>query len=329
MNNLLHIRENNHPPSSDHPLVSIGMPIFNAENYLRKALDGILSQTFSNFELIISDNASTDATEAICREYASQDNRIKYYRNETNLGASRNFNRVFELSQGKYFKWASHDDVCAPEYIEQCIDVLERQPYIVLCYPKANTIDEQGKITGTYTENLNIRSSKPHERLHQLLETYGWYHATQAFGLMRTSALKMTLLIGNYPHADRVLLAELALLGEFYEVPEYLFYRRVHPQISQRANPTDASFAVWFDPKNKGKIILPRWRRYFEYCRAVGRTRLSWYEQVRCYLEIMRRLLLSPGMLRRFTGIVEDFMKATILFVRGLLGRRQEQRKAI
>jgi glycosyltransferase involved in cell wall biosynthesis len=286
-------------------------------------------QTFSNFELIISDNASSDATEAICREYPNKDSRIKYYRNETNLGASRNFSRVFELSQGKYFKWASHDDVSAPEYIEQCIDVLERQPYVVLCYPKANTIDEQGKITGTYSENLNIRSSKPHERLHQLLETYGWYHATQAYGLMRSSVLKKTLLLGNYPHADRVMLAELALLGEFYEVPEYLFNRRVHPKVAQIANNTYESLAIWFDSKNKGKIILPRWRCYFEYCRAVQRAQLSWYEQIRCYLEIMRRLLLSPGLLTRLTGIVEDFMKATILFRQRLFGRRQEQSKAV
>ncbi|HBB35053.1 MAG TPA: hypothetical protein DDZ80_27280 [Cyanobacteria bacterium UBA8803] len=117
--------------------------------------------------------------------------------------------------------------------------------------------------TFTNTENLNISSPQPHERLYQLLQTYGWYHGTQIFGLMRTSTLTKTLLIGNYAHADRVLLAELALLGEFCEVPEFLFSRRVHPKISQRANPTDESFAMWFDPKNIGKIMLPRWRRYF------------------------------------------------------------------
>lgn len=304
--------------------VSIGMPVFNGEKYLRKALDSLLSQTFPDFELIISDNASTDATEEICREYASKDSRIKYYRNETNLGAAKNFNRLVELSQGKYFKWASHDDVHAPEYLERCIEVLERNPSVVLCYPKANEIDEQGQFTSVYTENLTIHSSKPHERLHQLLETYGWYHATQAYGLMRADSLKKTLLLGNYPHADRVLLAELAILGEFYEVPEFLFNRRVHAQVAQIANPTYESLAVWFDSKNKNKILLPRWRRYFEFCRAVQRAELNPYEQLCCYLQIMRRLLLSPGLITRLSGIIEDLLKAAGRFV---LGMWQKQTK--
>jgi len=129
---------------NDKPSVSIGMPIYNAEKFLRQALDALLGQTFGDFELIISDNGSTDGSEAICREYASKDSRIKYYKNETNLGAAKNFNRVFELSRGEYFKWASHDDICDPEYLERCVELLDRNPAVVLCYPKANTIDEQG-----------------------------------------------------------------------------------------------------------------------------------------------------------------------------------------
>ena len=93
----------------DVPLVSIGMPVFNGEDYVEAALDSILTQTFTNFELIISDNASTDRTEEICNDFADSDDRIRYYRQEKNLGAAANFNRVFELSSGKYFKWAAHD----------------------------------------------------------------------------------------------------------------------------------------------------------------------------------------------------------------------------
>ena len=291
------------------PLISIGLPVYNGENFLKEALDSILAQTFTDFELIISDNASTDKTEEICREYAAKDKRIRYYRNEYNLGAANNYNRVFKLSSGKYFKWAAHDDVCAPDYLKKCVTLLEQDPSIVLCYPKANLIDKEGRDIGVYTENLNINSFKPHERLYQLLETYGWYHGTQAFGLMRTSALQKTLLIGNYAHADRVLLAELAILGKFFEVPECLFYRRRHPQISQMANPTDESFSVWFDPKNKEKITLPKWRRYFEYCKIVQRAQLNWFEKIFCYIQILKRLFISPGLSVRIKGIVEELSK--------------------
>ena len=96
--------------------VSIGMPVFNGEKYLRESIESILDQTYQNFELIISDNASTDRTQEICLEYARKDNRISYYRNDKNLGGPRNYNRVFELSSAEYFKWAAYDDVLAPEF---------------------------------------------------------------------------------------------------------------------------------------------------------------------------------------------------------------------
>ena len=106
------------------PRVSIGIPVYNGGRFIKEAIDSILAQTFEDFELILSDNASTDETEEICKEYATLDRRIRYYRNEENLGAAKNYNRVFELSNGEYFKWASHDDLCAPEYLERCIAAL-------------------------------------------------------------------------------------------------------------------------------------------------------------------------------------------------------------
>ena len=103
--------------TADRPRVSIGLPVYNGENFLEFALDSILGQTFQDFELIISDNASTDATESICRRYAAKDSRIRYYRNPNNQGAAQNYNRVFALARGEYFKWAAHDDVCKPNYL--------------------------------------------------------------------------------------------------------------------------------------------------------------------------------------------------------------------
>jgi glycosyltransferase involved in cell wall biosynthesis len=292
--------------------VSIGMPVYNAESFICEALDSILGQTYQDFELIISDNASTDKTEEICQAYAAKDQRIRYYRNAANIGGAGNFNRVLELSNGEYFRWASYDDVCAPSYLEKCVETLDREPTVVLCYSQATTIDEQGNNQGVYTENLNLRSLVPHQRFHQFLETFGWYHATQIYGLMRMDVLRKTRGLGNYPQADRVLLSEISLLGEFAEIPEFLFQRRVHAQTAQIANNTYESLAVWFDPKNQGKRIMPRWRRYFDYFQAVRRTNLPIVEQALCYLQIVRRLVVSPGFTTRIQGILEDAAKAAL-----------------
>ena len=272
---------------SDHkPRVSIGLPVFNGENYLEKALDSILAQTYSDFELIISDNASTDRTEEICRAYAAKDERVRYFRNETNLGAAKNFNRVFELSSGEYFKWATHDDLCAPEYLERCVEILDREPDVVLCYPKTTIIDEHGEFVENYFDGFNFRSPKPHERFRDFLFAPGF--CTPLVGLIRASILKRTPLIGNYPSSDRVLLGRLVLLGPFYEVPERLFFRRDHPQRSARAYPDLDERLAWFDPARRGQIQLPSWRWFFEYLLAVRRVRMSWYEKLCCYVQMGR-----------------------------------------
>ena len=118
------------------PKVSIGLPVYNGEPFLSETIDAILAQTFKDFELIICDNASTDDTERICRRYAARDKRISYYRQHHNIGAAGNFNRVFNLSSGEYFKWAAHDDLIAPEYLARCVEILERDRSVVLCHSR-------------------------------------------------------------------------------------------------------------------------------------------------------------------------------------------------
>ena len=270
--------------------VSIGLPVFNGDKYLEEALDSILSQTYPDFELIISDNASTDRTQEICRAYAMKDQRIRYYRNASNLGAAQNFNRVFELSSGEYFKWASHDDLCASEYLERCAGILDRRSDVVLCYPKTTIIDRDGEFVEEYFDGFHLDSPKPHVRFRNLFRAPGL--CNPVFGLIRASALRRTRLVGSYASSDRVLLGELALSGQFYEVPEFLFLRRGHPQRSLAANVTDSDIAAWFDPSTRGQILLPRWRRLLEYLRAVRRAPLSWSERMRCYAQIGRLALL-------------------------------------
>lgn len=274
------------------PRVSIGLPVYNGERFLRETLDAILAQTFEDFELIISDNASTDNTAEICQEYVAKDKRIRYFCNAENLGAARNYNRTFELARGKYFKWAACDDLIAPEYLEQCVEVLEKFPSVILCYSREVAIDEQGKQIRTKgSDILNFCSSKPSERFakhHQLWFERGYFPANAVFGLIRTNVLQKTRLIGNYVWSELSLLNELILLGEFYEIPQYLFFFRCHSKTSRAKRQTYGweELAVWFDPENRDKIVLPEWGLFVQQLISIQRVKMSWSEKVSCFLQV-------------------------------------------
>ena len=280
--------------------VSIGLPVHNGEPFLEETLDAILAQTYGDFELIISDNASTDATAQICCQYAIEDRRIRYYRMERNIGASRNFNRVFQLSSGQYFKWVAHDDLHAPSYLTRCVEVLDCDRSVVLCHSQVQIIDEGGKFLQDYNIKLNTDSVDPVIRFRELLRQHLCY---PIFGLMRASTLKNTSLMGNYGHADGVLLASIALQGRFHEIPEPLFFSRKHPQqsmsmffpgylslasgnVSPHKLPNYYAYAVWFDPTKKGQTIFPHWRIFWEYFLCIGRSRISMTERINCYFSM-------------------------------------------
>ena len=269
--------------SKDKPRVSIGVPVFNGEKYLAVALDSLLAQTYSDFELIISDNASTDGTQEICRTYAARDCRIRFFRNKINLGAAKNFNRTFELSSGEYFKWAAHDDLCAPEYLERCVEVLDRKLSVLVCHTKTIYIDENGEEYGVYDDQLDLHSLRPYKRYHDYF--FRPYKRCNAiFGVIRANELKKTPLIGCYFGSDQVLLGELTLRGEVYRVPEPLFLRRDHLQQPWRRHPTRQSHEAWFDPTRATKITLPHWRLLFEHFMCIKRVPLSWNERKWCYI---------------------------------------------
>lgn len=286
--------------------VSLALPVFNGERYLEQAIESLLTQTFTDFELIICDNASTDGTEAICRRYAALDDRIHYHRNDENLGAARNYNLGFHLSSGEYFRWAAHDDICAPECLERCVAVLDAQPPVVLCYTKTQVIDEEGRVVGSHDEGLALLESDPVLRHRAFHERFG--HTTWCdpiFGLMRRDALSRTRLHGNYNSADLILLEELALLGKIYEVPAYLFSRRIHPGISTRANPTPEAIAEWFDPANRGRIVSPMWTLARQHFLAVKNAPLSTRAKIGCYWQTTRWLIShARGLMLETWGVV-------------------------
>jgi glycosyltransferase involved in cell wall biosynthesis len=260
------------------PEVSIGMPVYNGEKYIEKAIESILNQTFEDFELIISDNNSSDSTKDICMKYVEKDPRIKYFYNKTNIGAAKNFNRVFQLSQGELFRWHSADDLCAPTLIEKCKQVLDNCPEAVLCSVGTVLIDSTDNIICHYEDELDICDPNPSRRLFNLNLKLGLCNAQ--YGLMRSSVLCKTMLEGDYPGSDVVFLAELILYGYFMKVPEYLFFRRMHSEASSNLKSPEEQQIFW-DPNKQRHHYYREWKHLFEYMKLVLRTPLSTWERLR------------------------------------------------
>ena len=276
--------------------VSIGLPVYNGERYISETIESILRQTFTDFELIICDNASKDDTGRICKEFARQDSRIRYYRNSQNIGAGPNFNRTFHLSSGKYFKWAAHDDLCAPEYLQECVKVLERFPSVVLCHSDVQWIDADGNFMCNYDPNLDeVDSPFPSRRFRSLILSTHW--CIDIFGLMRRDVLSMTPLIASYIASDRSLLVELALRGSFYRIPQVLFFSRDHPERSIRTF-TLHERGKWWDPSLAQRIPLPNFRLLIEYVRSIHRVSLPIKDRFGCYMALLPWISLFRGHLR-------------------------------
>lgn len=238
------------------PLVTIGLPTYNGSKYLPATLDALLAQDLEDFELVISDNGSTDATAAIAAEAAGADRRVRYERSATNRGAAWNYNRVLALARGRYFKWAADDDLCEPSFLSRCVEILEASPAAVVAYPQTLIIGPGGETVGPLEDgDLDLRADDPVERLRQLLDHRVEWHPV--FGVIRTDVLRLTLGISTLHLSDVALLAELSLLGQFHQVPERLFLRRYHDERSIAANPTFEAYAAWYDPDRKGRPVLP------------------------------------------------------------------------
>jgi len=283
------------------PRLSIGLPVYNGENFLREALDSILAQSFTDFELIVADNASTDGTQQICEAHAARDHRIRYYRNRANIGAAKNFNRVFALSSGEYFKWAAHDDILAPDFLLKCIQVLDSDPGVVLCYARTKIIDAGGQFLYNDNARLEVESAKPQHRFHDLVVRR--HSCFAIFGVMRSEVLKRTPLIGAYTASDRILLGGIALYGRFHEIPEYLFCNRNHAQRSIKAYDYRARTA-WFDPQKAGTIVFLIWRHLLEYCRLIKTAPLGRGERWQCSFVMVKWLRLN------WKGLIYDFFAA-------------------
>ena len=267
------------------PRISVGMPVYNGEPYLSEAIASILCQTMTDFELIISDNASTDGTEDICRRFAREDGRIRYTRNTENIGAAGNYNKVFDLAGGRYFRWANADDLFEPQLHEKCIDVLENNPSAVLAYGKTKLIDDAGRVLRNYEDNLDLRQERASDRFLDFFQRVGLTNVI--YGLMRSDAMRKTNLFGDgtIPAVDTRFMAELTLQGQFVEIPQVLFYRRIHDASSSADRADNEKQQNFWKPKGFG-FQLPKSRLYLSYLKSIWKAPMSFWEKLRLFLLI-------------------------------------------
>jgi len=267
------------------PTLSIGLPVYNGERFLKQALDSLLAQTYSDFELIISDNASTDRTEEICRDYVVKDPRVRYSRNTKNIGVGSNFNRVFELSIGEYFKWASADDLCEPEHLSRCLSVLKNDKAVVLVCSKTRFVDEVGRTLNLTDPGWNLQIESAHDRLRYVIGAGHWVNPH--YGVIRATALAKTRLMPSYPGGDYRLLAELSLLGKFVEIPEYLFVRRVHPGASSQ-NVTKITWTIEYHTGSRSIVCFPFWYLSFDYLITILKSKLVLSQKASLFAAVLR-----------------------------------------
>jgi glycosyltransferase involved in cell wall biosynthesis len=306
------------------PRVSIGLPVYNGEAFLEEAISSILSQSFRDFELIISDNASTDRTEAICRRFAAQDRRIRYSRNSRNIGGMSNANLTFSKARGVYFRLAAADDVCAPTLVERLVRELDGAPEVAVCVSATIQINATGNVLPRFNAGVDdhgVRyaseglAARPHDRFRQIISTRHPCDAT--YGLIRSDVLRDTYLLQDFTASDYVLLAELAVRGPFRLVPEPLFFKRWHDGNEYR---DWRGRMAWSRPTlfTTGRPSFPNWLMLAGLIRAVRRAPLERTERLRCLASVGRWAI------RRSRGLAWDVAFAGIMLLHSSDWRRAQ-----
>jgi len=217
----------------DAPTVSVGVPVYNGEVYLEQTIEALLDQTYTDFELIVCDNASTDRTREIVEKFTARDDRVRYVRNPTNIGLARNFNRAFQLSRGRYFRWAMADDLVDRTNLADCVAALDADPEAVMAVPSWDLIDAAGQPAAGGRQMASFDwDADPSRRMRQFIDMINGPGSIAVLaylsGLVRTEAVWATDQLGSYPCSDHVLLGQLLLRGRFLEVPQRSLHVRLH-----------------------------------------------------------------------------------------------------
>jgi len=307
---------------STEPRLTIGLPVYNGEKYVAESLEALLGQTFADFELIISDNASTDGTGDICRRYVKQDSRIRYFRQPRNIGIAPNVNFIIGQAKGELYKEASHDDLYASNLLESCIEALDENPDVVLAHSWTAKVDDSGGLTEAYEYPLKTAAPQAPERFRSMLFDSG---GDDDYGVMRMDVRRRAAPMGSHHHSDRTITAELVLYGRFYQVAEWLYFRREHSQ--QNGGAPMRRRCANMDPRRANRWQHPAARLYGEYVwayvSAIRRAPLSVADRRQCYGYLMQWLASHkrPGARYNEPAPVADPDIIVDSIVAGRLGR--------
>lgn len=282
------------------PAVSVAIPAYNCERYIGQSIESLLNQSYGDFELVISDNASTDGTEAVCRRYAAQDPRVRYWRRAENIGGPGNFRYVFSLCSGKYHKWSTADDHWHPDFLREAVALLDARPDIVLCYPKTQLIDAGGQKIEDYDDNLELAAESPRQRFRDLYRLIGLCNAH--LGLLRRDAMLRTKLIAGHLASDVDFLAEMALIGKFHVLPDVRFYRRFHASSSSWARADAKHQTAYYAPMAEGMSAIGTWKRFGFQLDLIARSPAPLADKLALAFDILRRMRYDRGVLMRELG---------------------------
>lgn len=313
------------------PTVSIGMPVYNGERYIGDAIRCHLDQTFEDIEIIVSDNASTDGTADVIAELAAKDSRIRFIQQPFNIGANRNYNAVLASSTGEFFRWAAHDDVVLPTYLEKCVALLRDDPRVTMAHCRGVVIDGNGDpyipfggrlvsregMTMPFPEDPRFMEFASSERPRDRFRSVAFHYRLGDifYGLGRRSAWKKTR--GQLPFygADKIIIAEMALQGPFAQVPEQLFHHRFHQAASTWMKAWSAR-SLWSDPS-----AMPGWHpreMFSSYAQAIRAADISETEKLWCMAYLVRKGLRSEELAK---VVSPDSFAHLAMLVRLSLGR--------
>jgi glycosyltransferase involved in cell wall biosynthesis len=334
------------------PRVSIGLPVYNGKKYLAEAIESLLGQSFEDFELIISDNASTDETADICSQYAQQDRRVRYIRQPHNIGLSPNHNVVLDQARGEYFKWAASDDLYGRELVERCVDVLDKCPDVILAHSWTAAVDGAGNITQAYKYPLATDSPSVPERFRSFMfgssglfeaegsggrrfirvDNGGILRACDVYGVIRTDVVRKAARHGSYHHEDRIVVCELLLRGRFHQTPDWLYFRRDHAGRAYKTSLRDR--CVINDPRRANRFTNPAARLVAEYLlgyvTAIRRAPLSPADRGECYRILAQWMFdratssILPRHLEPFDEEVATINGPGPVFARGVVSHSEE-----
>jgi glycosyltransferase involved in cell wall biosynthesis len=268
-------------------LLTICVPVYNGERFLAQCLDSLLSQTYRNFVLLISDNASTDRTQEICERYASADSRVRYHRNRVNVGMYGNYNLMLRLVRTPYVKPASADDFWAPTMLADAMEQMQNDPSLVLCHPKAVLVDEGGRETHRYERPLHLMDDDPALRFRRVLTELGLVN--QLMGIIRMDAVRSMLPFMNYPPADAVFLAEISLYGKIMELPKFQYFRRFHEECSSWDRRSESHQVRTVSSGATCQIHLATWKYHWGLVRRVLHSPLGFGTKIELLCYLIRR----------------------------------------